>query len=101
VLDGFGLVKERVFGAGAGGQGAGKGGEQGKGAPLQPGTEGAVCLVEGFLGQEERPVEFGFKCLAECPVAVAELGLEMVAVLLNDVVEGDDWVQAHITLGRN
>ena len=52
-------------------------------------------LVEGFLGEEERPVELTFECHAQGPVAGAKFGLEMAAVLLADAGEGDDRVAAH------
>jgi len=47
----------------------------------------------------EGAVEFGFKGVTERLVEGAELGLEMVAILLDDEVKGDDRLRLISILG--
>lgn len=54
------------------------------------GAEGPVRLIKWFLNEKKRPFEFGSRRRAQSPVAGAKLGLEMVAIFFNNVVEGDN-----------
>jgi hypothetical protein len=92
MIDGFGLVKERSVTARAFGHCACERGVKGEPIPRLTGAEGPVGLVEWFLGEEKRPVEFGFKRLPHTPVASAKLRLEMVSILLDDMVEGNNGI---------
>src|ERR1035441_2081103 len=95
MIDGLGLMQKGVSAVGASGHGASECGINGEMIPRLAGAERPVRLIEWLLGEEERAVQFGFQRASQRPVAGAKFGLKMVAVFVNDVIEGDDGIQAH------
>jgi len=56
-----------------------------------------VGLEVGLLRQEERLVELAFEGLFELRIFGAELGPQVVAVLLHNMVQGEDRMEGHMS----
>ena len=100
MIDGFGLMKEGGVAARASGHCASKRRIESKLIPGQPSAEWAVCLIEWLLGKKERAIKFGFESPAKRSITRAEFRLEVVAIFRDDVIESEDWVEAHGESGK-
>jgi hypothetical protein len=54
-----------------------------------------MCLIEWLLCKEKRPIQFGFQSGTQLRIPGPELRPQVVAILMDDGIEGGDGVKAH------